>query len=124
MVIETGLLFRLGFSLLRLSQPLLCVYFVLRRKRGCAPPMSTVTVSEKGQVVIPAPIRRLGIAPGSKLDFDLEGDSIRIRLRKSIPPSSAEDRVRTLALQPLRRTPADGFRRRGCHAGCRSGFGR
>ena len=54
--------------------------------------MSTVTVSDKGQVVIPAPIRRrLGIAPGSKLDFELEGDSIRIRLRKSIPPSRAED---------------------------------
>ena len=41
--------------------------------------MSTVTVSDKGQVVIPAAIRqRLGIAPGSKLDFELEGDSIRV----------------------------------------------
>jgi antitoxin PrlF len=54
--------------------------------------MSTVTVSDKGQVVIPAAIRRrLGIAPGSKLDFELEGDSIRVRLRKSIPASRAED---------------------------------
>ena len=54
--------------------------------------MSTVTVSDKGQVVIPAPIRRrLGIAPGSKLDFELEGDSIRVRLCRSIPPSRAED---------------------------------
>ena len=54
--------------------------------------MSTVTVSDKCQVVIPAAIRRrLGIAPGSKLDFELEGDSIRVRLRKSIPPSRAED---------------------------------
>lgn len=54
--------------------------------------MSTVTVSDKGQVVIPAAIRRrLGITPGSKLDFELEGDSIRVRLRKSIPPSCAED---------------------------------
>lgn len=54
--------------------------------------MSTVTVSDKGQVIIPAVIRRrLGIAPGSKLDFDLEGDSIRIRLRKAIPPPRAED---------------------------------
>jgi AbrB family looped-hinge helix DNA binding protein len=42
--------------------------------------MSTVTVSDKGQVVIPAAIRhRLGIAPGTKLDFELEGDSIRVR---------------------------------------------
>jgi AbrB family looped-hinge helix DNA binding protein len=54
--------------------------------------MSTVTVSDKGQVVIPATIRRrLGIAPGSKLDFELEGDSIRVRLRKTVPPSRAED---------------------------------
>ncbi len=54
--------------------------------------MSTVTVSDKGQVVIPAAIRhRLGIAPGSKLDFELEGDSIRVRLCKSIPPSRTED---------------------------------
>ena len=42
--------------------------------------MASVTVSEKGQVVIPAGIRRrLGIEPGSKLDFELEGDSIRVR---------------------------------------------
>ena len=54
--------------------------------------MSPVTVSDKGQVVIPAAIRRrLGIGPGSKLDFELEGDSIRVRLCKSIPPSRAED---------------------------------
>jgi AbrB family looped-hinge helix DNA binding protein len=54
--------------------------------------MPTVTVSDKGQVVIPAVIRRrLGLVPGSKLDFALEGDSIRIRPLKSIPPSCAED---------------------------------
>jgi antitoxin PrlF len=54
--------------------------------------MSTVTVSDKGQVVIPAAIRRrLGIGPGSKLDFELEGDSIRVKLPKSIPPSQPED---------------------------------
>lgn len=54
--------------------------------------MTTVTVSDKGQVVIPAAIRRrLGLGPGSKLDFELEGDSIRVRPQKSIPPSRAED---------------------------------
>ncbi len=47
--------------------------------------MSTVTVSDKGQVVIPAAIRqRLGIAPGSKLDFELEGDGIRVRILRTI----------------------------------------
>jgi AbrB family looped-hinge helix DNA binding protein len=52
----------------------------------------TVTVSDKGQVVIPAAIRRrLGLVPGSKLDFELEGDSIRVRPLESIPPSHAEE---------------------------------
>lgn len=54
--------------------------------------MPTVIVSDKGQVVIPAAIRRqLGLEPGSKLDFELEGDSIRIRPLRSIPRSRTED---------------------------------
>ena len=54
--------------------------------------MSTVTVSDNGQVVIPAAIRqRLGIAPGSKLDFELEGDSIRVRMLRAIKPTRTED---------------------------------
>jgi AbrB family looped-hinge helix DNA binding protein len=40
-----------------------------------------VTVLQKALVVIPAAMRRrLGIVPGSKLDFELEGDSIRARI--------------------------------------------
>ncbi len=54
--------------------------------------MPIVTVSDKGQVVIPAAIRRqLGLEPGSKLDFALEGDSIRVRPAKSIPRSRTKD---------------------------------
>jgi len=54
--------------------------------------MSTVTISDKGQVVIPAAVRRrLGLEPGSKLDFELEGDSIRVRPLRSIPRSRTED---------------------------------
>jgi AbrB family looped-hinge helix DNA binding protein len=54
--------------------------------------MSTVTVSDKGQVVIPAAIRhRLGIVPGSKLDFELEGDSIRVKPLRTIKPTRPED---------------------------------
>ena len=53
--------------------------------------MTTVTVSEKGQVVIPAAIRRgLGIKPGTELDFALEGSSIRVSLRQSVPPTSLD----------------------------------
>ena len=51
--------------------------------------MTTVTVSEKGQVVIPAAIRRgLGIKPGTELDFELDGSSIRVSLRQSVPAVS------------------------------------
>lgn len=54
--------------------------------------MSMVTVSEKGQVVIPAAIRhRLGIKPGTKLDFELEGDSIRVRPQRTVPQTQPED---------------------------------
>jgi antitoxin PrlF len=54
--------------------------------------MSTVTVSDKGQVVIPAAIRRrLGIEPGTKLDFEVEGDSIRVRPLRTIQRTQPED---------------------------------
>lgn len=54
--------------------------------------MSTVTVSDKGQVVIPARIRhRLGIKPGTRLDFELEGDSIRVRPLRTMPSTRPED---------------------------------
>lgn len=54
--------------------------------------MSTVTVSEKGQVVIPAAIRRkLGIRPGCQLDFVLDGNSIRVELKRAIQATRAED---------------------------------
>jgi AbrB family looped-hinge helix DNA binding protein len=54
--------------------------------------MPIVTVSDKGQVVIPAEIRRrLGIVPGCQLDFSLEGNSIRAEVRRQMTPSKAED---------------------------------
>lgn len=54
--------------------------------------MATVTVSDKGQVVIPAAIRhRLGIEPGTKLDFELEGDTTRVRPLRTISRTRPED---------------------------------
>ena len=54
--------------------------------------MSIVTVLEKGQVAIPMAIRqRLGINPGTQLDFEIEGDSIHIRLIEPIKPTQVED---------------------------------
>lgn len=54
--------------------------------------MLTVTVSHKGQVVIPADIRRkLGIAPGCQLDFRLEGNVIHAKVKRQLAPTQAED---------------------------------
>jgi antitoxin PrlF len=54
--------------------------------------MPTVTVSEKGQVVIPADMRRqLGITPGCQLDFSLEGNTMRVEVRRRIQPARIED---------------------------------
>lgn len=40
------------------------------------------TVSEKGQVTLPKPIRdALGIRTGERLEFELEGDAIKITKR-------------------------------------------
>lgn len=54
--------------------------------------MYTVTVSEKGQVVIPIEMRRrLGITPGCQVDFSLEGNAMRVEVRRRIQPTRAED---------------------------------
>ena len=54
--------------------------------------MPTVTVSDKGQVVIPAEIRRrLGIVPSCQLDFSLEGNTIHAEVRRQGAPSKAKD---------------------------------
>lgn len=53
--------------------------------------MTTVTVSDKGQVVIPATMRRdLGIKPGTELEFELEGSSIRVSVRHNVQRSDIE----------------------------------
>ncbi|MDO9144060.1 AbrB/MazE/SpoVT family DNA-binding domain-containing protein [Rhodoferax sp.] len=54
--------------------------------------MQTVTVSEKGQVVIPVQIRRrLGIAPGCQLNFSLEGQVIHVEMKRQVVPSKVDD---------------------------------
>lgn len=54
--------------------------------------MLTVTVSDKGQVVIPVEIRRrLGITPGCQLDFSLEGHVIHAEVKRQVVPTQAED---------------------------------
>ena len=54
--------------------------------------MLTVTVSDKGQVVIPVEIRRrLGITPGCQLDFTLEGNVIHAEVKRQVVQTNAED---------------------------------
>ncbi len=54
--------------------------------------MQTVTVSDKGQVVIPIEIRRrLGITPGCQLDFSLEGNVIHAEVKRQVVKTNAED---------------------------------
>jgi AbrB family looped-hinge helix DNA binding protein len=50
--------------------------------------MSSLTVSAKGQVVIPLEIReRLGITPGSKVHVSSEGNRVTIALHRQKKPS-------------------------------------
>ncbi len=54
--------------------------------------MLTVTVSDKGQVVIPVEIRRrLGITPGCQLDFSLDGHVIRAEVKRQVAQTHVED---------------------------------
>ncbi len=54
--------------------------------------MLTVTVSDKGQVVIPVEIRRrLGITPGCQLDFSLNGHVIHVEVKRQVVQTHAED---------------------------------
>jgi AbrB family looped-hinge helix DNA binding protein len=51
-----------------------------------------LTVSAKGQVVIPQAIRiELGITPGSEVEVHREGSAVMIRLKHARPVSRLED---------------------------------
>jgi len=71
--------------------------------------MPTVTVSDKGQVVIPVEIRRrLGISPGCQLDFRLEGHVIHAEVKRQVAQTNIEDGFGMLVCtQPGKRRLAD-----------------
>lgn len=50
--------------------------------------MPAATLTEKGQVVIPAEIRaRYELTPGTQLEFVDDGDTIRLLVRRRVAPS-------------------------------------
>jgi len=54
--------------------------------------VATVSVTSKGQVTIPKRVRQaLGITPGSKVEFDVEGGGARLKLVKKHAQSRIED---------------------------------
>jgi len=50
--------------------------------------MPAATLTEKGQIVIPAKIRaRYGLTPGTQVEFIDEGGIIRLLVRRQVAPS-------------------------------------
>jgi antitoxin PrlF len=50
--------------------------------------MTAATLTEKGQIVIPAEIRiRYGLTPGTQVEFVDDGGVIRLIIKRRIPPS-------------------------------------
>ncbi len=53
-------------------------------------PMAAATLTEKGQVVIPAEIRaKYGLTAGTQIEFIDEGGTIRLVARRRVAPSDA-----------------------------------
>jgi antitoxin PrlF len=70
--------------------------------------MPTVTVSEKGQVVIPAEMRRkLGITPGTQLEFVEEGSELRVLVKRAKATTRHEDGYGMLVYRGAPRRLAD-----------------
>ena len=69
--------------------------------------MSTLVVSSKGQIVLPAATRRrLGLGAGSKLQVIEDGDEVRLRVVRSVP------KVTVAGLAGMVQLPSRGVPRR------------
>jgi antitoxin PrlF len=68
--------------------------------------MSQLTVSSKGQIVLPAAIRRrLGMGAGAKLEVIEEPDGLRLRVARAVERSDVS------ALAGMAKAPSRGFPR-------------
>ena len=69
--------------------------------------MSTLLVSSKGQIVLPAaPRRRLGLGAGARLEVVEETDGVRLRVVRAVP------KVNVSNLAGMLKAPARGVPRR------------
>jgi AbrB family looped-hinge helix DNA binding protein len=63
--------------------------------------MATATLTEKGQVVIPAEIRaRHGLTAGTQIEFVDDGNAIRLVVRRRITPSKPAAGYGLIAVTP------------------------
>ncbi len=54
--------------------------------------MTTVVISSKGQIVLPADLRRrLGLGAGTRLDVSEEPDGLRLRVARAVPTAELAD---------------------------------
>ena len=71
--------------------------------------MSAATLTEKGQIVVPADIRaRYELTPGTQLEFVDEGGVIRLLVRRRVPTS---DPLAGFGLVKVKRAKAGSQRR-------------
>lgn len=63
--------------------------------------MPAATLTEKGQVIIPAEIRaRYGLTPGTQVEFVDENGSIRLVVRRKVPRSEPADGYGMVKVKP------------------------
>ncbi len=65
--------------------------------------MAAATLTEKGQIVIPADIRaRYGLTPGTQVEFVDDGGAIRLRIRRQVPISDPAVGFGLVKIKPAR----------------------
>lgn len=68
--------------------------------------MPVATLTEKGQIVIPAEIRaRYELTPGTQVEFVDEGGAIRLLVRRRITPSNPAAGYGLIKVKPSRGRP-------------------
>jgi len=66
--------------------------------------MAAATLTEKGQVIIPADIRaRYELTPGTQVEFVDDGGSIRLIVRRRVAPSDAAAGYGLIRVAPSKR---------------------